>query len=187
MESLMIDMDDVIVRGGFLYLINEYLGTSYIEEDIKGYYMQDMIPEEAKADFWNWFFSGKNMYDHCEMLPNAYEVIEELNKVYKICISTAYIFPERPRESGKVLIQKFNYLMDNLPFLTPQNYAFIMDKSLINCKIKIDDRIDNLAIAERKLMFTAYHNKDIENKFLQQRGVDRANDWLDVKKILLKK
>ena len=35
---LMIDMDDVLVEGGFLYLINEFLGTSYKESDFKDTY-----------------------------------------------------------------------------------------------------------------------------------------------------
>ena len=39
-----------------------------------------------------------------------------------------------------------------------------MDKSVLNCTIKIDDSIKNLIGAERKLLYTAYHNKNIEKK-----------------------
>ena len=62
MQRLMIDMDDVIVKGGFLYLINQYLGTNYKEEDFKDYYMQDIIPPHLRDDFWDNYFFIKNFY-----------------------------------------------------------------------------------------------------------------------------
>ncbi len=43
---IMFDMDDVLVSGGFLYLINSYLGTHYTESDFKTYYMQDIVPDK---------------------------------------------------------------------------------------------------------------------------------------------
>ena len=45
-RSIMVDMDEVITEGGFLYLINEYLGTNYTKEDVGGYYMQDLVPDK---------------------------------------------------------------------------------------------------------------------------------------------
>ncbi|MDD2409833.1 MAG: hypothetical protein PHD03_03850 [Bacilli bacterium] len=183
-QGLMIDMDDVIVKGGFLYLINQYLGTHYTEKDFKHFYMQDVIPD--KQDFFRYFLT-KNMYDYCEMNANAYKVIKELNDAFKIYIGTSYIFPEIPRESGIILVQKYNYLMDKLPFLTPNNFVFLVDKSVLNCEIRIDDKVDNLDGAERKLLYTAYHNRDISNKILQSQGIERAEDWLEVKKLLLKR
>lgn len=82
-KRLMIDMDDVIVKGGFLYLINEYLGTKYVEQDFINFYMQDVIPD--KQEFFRYFLT-KNMYDYCELNDYAYEVIKELNEFYKIYI-----------------------------------------------------------------------------------------------------
>ena len=35
-------MDDVICGGGFLKLVNDFLGTDYKEEDIHTYYMEDI-------------------------------------------------------------------------------------------------------------------------------------------------
>ena len=62
-KKIMIDMDDVITHGGFLHLINEFLGTSYKIDDFKDFYMQDMLPD--KEDFFKWFLT-KNQYDYCE-------------------------------------------------------------------------------------------------------------------------
>lgn len=183
-QRLMIDMDDVIVSGGFLYLINQYLGTHYTEADFKNFYMQDVIPD--KQDFFRYFLT-KNMYDYCEMNENADKVIKELNEVFKIYIGTSYFIPEIPRESGIILVQKYNFLMNSLPFLTAKNFVFLVDKSVLNCEIKIDDRTDNLDGAETKILYTAYHNKDISSVILQQQRIERAENWLDVKKMLLKR
>ena len=64
------------------------------------------------------------------------------------------------------------------------NYIFINNKSLLNCDIKIDDRLDNLQNAKIKLLFTAYHNKGLDDEYLHSLGVIRVNNWLEIKKIL---
>ena len=53
MKKIMIDMDDVICGGGFLALVNEFLGTAYREEDIKrGFHVSPngvtVVPKGAK-------------------------------------------------------------------------------------------------------------------------------------------
>ena len=183
-KRLMIDMDDVIVSGGLLYLINQYMGTHYTEDNFKNFYMQNIIPN--KKDFFKYFLT-KNMYDYCVLNENAYEVMEELNKIYKLYIGTSYIFPEIEKESGIILLHKYNYLIEKLPYLTPKNFVFLVDKSVLDCQIRIDDRTDNLDGAETKILYTAYHNKEMSNILLQEQGIERANNWLDVKKILIKK
>ena len=49
----------------------------------------------------------------------------------------------------------------------------------------IDDRISNLEGARTKLLFTAYHNKNISNTDLSQDGIIRVNNWYDIENILL--
>ena len=61
MKKLMIDMDDVICDGGFLTLVNQFLNTNYKIEDVKAYYIQDLIPKERMSE-WARFFQGKNIY-----------------------------------------------------------------------------------------------------------------------------
>lgn len=180
----MIDMDDVITKGGFLYLLNQYLHTNYQEKDFDGFYMQDILPN--KKAFFDWFFN-QNLYDYCTLLPNAYEVLEKLNKEYDIYIGTAYIFREIPEKCGIILQQKFNYLIETLPFIQPSQYIFLTNKSLLNCDIKIDDRIKNLKNAKRKLLFTAYHNQSLSKEDLDKQNVERVNDWKDIEKILIKR
>ena len=180
-RSIMVDMDEVITEGGFLYLINEYLGTNYTKEDVGGYYMQDLVPD--KDEFFKYFISN-NMYDYGILLPNVKDVLEELQKYYDIYIGTSYIIPELPRESSMILKYKHEFLYDNLPFIKPENYIFITNKSLLDCDIKIDDKLDNLKNAKIKLLFDSYHNKNLSDDYLKSVGVVRVHSWLEIKDIL---
>lgn len=98
MKKIMVDMDDVICNGGFLEIVNEFLGTNHKIEDVTTYYIQDLIPKEKYKE-WSEFFNIKNVYDYCEMLEDMYEVLEKLSKKYEIYITTAYIF----RDNEKIM------------------------------------------------------------------------------------
>ncbi len=181
-KTIMVDMDDVIVKGGFLYLINNFLGTNYTENDFTDFYMQDSIPN--KDEFFKYFLEN-NLYDHCEMLPDAYDVLKELNEHYDVFIGTSYIYKEIPNESGKILLQKYDYLLKHLPFINPYKYIFISNKNILKFDIKIDDKLDNLEGSDRKLLFSAYHNLNINDNDLGIQGIERVNDWQDIKDKLL--
>lgn len=185
MKKIMVDMDDVICDGGFLSLVNQFLKTNYKIEDIKTYYISDLIPKEKHQE-WAEFFNEKNVYDYCEMIEDTYEVLEKLSKKYEIYIATDYIFRDNKEYSANMLKNKFNWLYEKLPFIEPNNYVFTANKQIINCDIKIDDKLSNLkGNTETKMLFTAYHNKTIAEEELKQEGVIRVNGWKDVEKILL--
>ena len=77
-------------------------------------------------------------------------------------------------------------MYEKLYFIEPRNYIFTADKSIINCDIKIDDRIDNLDGAKTKILFTAWHNKNISKDELNNKGIKRANNWKEIENIFLK-
>lgn len=182
-KSIMVDMDEVITEGGFLYLINDFLGANYTKEDIKEYYMQDLVPD--KRAFFDYFIKH-NQYDYCKLLPDVGEVLKYLQDYYDIYIGTSYIIKEILQECGINLVHKHNYLYEKLPFISPENYIFISNKALLNCDVKIDDKLSNLENAKIKLLFTAYHNKDLDDAYLKSLGVIRVNNWLEIKDILVK-
>lgn len=184
--KMMVDMDDVICEGGFLYLLNDYLDTDYKREDFKNYYLQDVIPEKDRKDFLR-FLLDRNMYNYCELLPNCYDSLKELQDYYDIYVGTSYLIPGIIEECGVQLLYKHNYLVKNLPFISPSKYIFLECKTSLDHEIKIDDKINHLENAKIKLLFTASHNENIPNNELANKGIERMNGWLDIKKRLLRK
>lgn len=183
-KKLMVDMDDVICTGGFLYLINEYMGSNYTFDDFKEFRMQDIIPDKDK--FFEWFMT-KNVYDYCELNAGCYQVLEELNKEYELYIATDYVWPEISTKCGYILEQKFNFLQEKLPFINSRQYIFLVNKNVLDMDIRLDDKISNLDGSETKLLFSAYHNFGYSDDYLQSMGIERVDSWFDVRDKLLRK
>ena len=182
-KRIMVDMDDVITTGGFLHLINEYLKTNYTEDYFESFNMQDIVTN--KDEFFKWF-KTHNMYDYCSLTPNVYEVLEKLSKNYEIFIGTSYIIRDIIKDTAFLLPQKYEFLINTFPFINPNNIIFLGNKRVLNCDIKIDDRIDNLDGAKTKILFTAWHNKNISKDELNSKDIKRANNWKEIENIFLK-
>ena len=185
MKKIVIDLDDVITNcNGWLYAINKFLGTEYKEEDIKSYYIQDLVPKEKWEDYLK-FFITQNTYDHCQINENCVDVIKKLNEKYEIYICSAYVYRDDVMYSADALKYKFEFLIKNFPFINPERFVFLNNKHIIDCDIRIDDKLDNLENAKSKLLYTAYHNKNISNEDLEKQGVVRVNGWNEIKEVLL--
>ena len=76
--------------------------------------------------------------------------------------------------------------MEMLPFIKPEKYIFTTNKNIMNFDIRIDDKINNLDDSDTKLLFSAWHNRDIKKEELKERNVVRVDSWYDIEKILLK-
>lgn len=185
MEKLIVDMDDVITEKGFIRMINEFLKTNYTQEDAESYYINDLIPKD-RMDEWVKFYSKKNVYDYANIVEGAKETLERLNEKYDLYIATAYVFRDAPKVSGKTLNDKYNFLIKNFPFIDPHKFIFISNKELLEADIRIDDSPKKLiGEARLKLLFTAYHNKNMTEEELKENNFIRVNGWKEVEKILL--
>lgn len=183
MKSIMVDMDDVLTYGNFSKILEEYLGYRPDYEKIKTYYIQDILGDR-KADFFD-KFKDMNMYDEASLLDDCYDALKELSRYYKIYICTDYIWREIVPFAGNNLKNKYNFLYEKFDFIDPKNFIFVGDKSVVNCDIKIDDKITNIEGADTKLLFTAWHNKDLSDEYLKSEGIIRVDNWQDIKNILL--
>ncbi len=184
MKTLMVDMDNVITDGIFKDYIERFYKTKIDLTKIKDYnYVQKATQKDSK-NFWN-FVKEKNFYLEAPLLEDCYEVLEKLNEKYDIYIVTSYLWNESIDISGNNLKNKYNYLKETLPFIKPEKYIFTTNKKIMNFDIRIDDRLDNLSNSKNKLLFTAWHNKDLPDEKLQQLGVTRVNTWKDIENILI--
>lgn len=183
-ERIMIDLDDVICGEGFIFLINEYLGTNFRENDSTEFMLQNMVQVDKRKDCLKYVLDN-NLYNYVKIKEEAVRVIEKLNNRYDVYICSSYIIKEMGIENKVLPMQKFEWILNNLPFLTPSQIIFANNKQLLDMDVRIDDGIWNLNGNCRSLLFTAYHNKNITDEELNTKSVIRVNSWIEIEKILL--
>ena len=186
-KTIMIDMDEVIVVGRFSDFLIEFLGEVNFE-NLKTQNRQDLI--KGKEEEFKKIYKYKNLYkdiddNYIKPLPNCVDVIKRLNQEYEVYIVTSYIWKEDVIDAATNLKNKFEYLHYWLPFIDTNNFIFMTDKTKIHYDIGIDDRILNLESCNRKLLFTEFRNKKITKEELENIGIERVNNWLDVEKKIL--
>ena len=187
-KKILIDVDDCLCENNFIDEINKFLGTKYKINDFTEFYMDYVIgSEEKKKEFYNQV-KDKNLYENAKILPNAVSVLKKLNEVYDIYICSSCVWRGMERDSGIFFKQKFDFLSQHFPFLDPNKFIFTSTKNILTADIQIDDRIENLLGKTKvKIMFTAFHNKKIDDKELKKLRIVRANNWKQIGEMLLKK
>lgn len=61
------------------------------------------------------------------------------------------------------------------------------EKTKLKFDIGIDDRPSNLLNCDMKLLFTEFRNEKISKEELEEKGIIRVNNWLDIENLLIKK
>lgn len=187
MKKIMIDMDDVIVKLSQKVLegVNKITGENYSTDEIKTYYIQDLIPKE-KTNEWEEYLKTNNLYEGIEIKEGAVEAIQKIQEKYETYLGSAFIFKDMVEVSGVHLKNKYDFLVKNIPEIKPETFVFLSNKEVLDCDIKIDDRIDNLSgNAKLKILFSEYHNMDITDEELKEKNVIRAHSWKEIEEILL--
>ena len=190
-KVLLIDVDEVITFSDILDAINEFMNTDYSIDDFNTYFIdREVIPQDKILEY-NKYLVSRGFYKKPKVLPNAVEVIKELNEIYDVYICSSCINLIDVNSSGDIFKDKFDFLVKLLPFINPKHFIFTSSKHLIKADIIIDDLIDNLKNdIELKILFPSYHNKETSNEELDKFGIIRAgydwqNGWEEIKKILL--
>lgn len=189
MKRILIDVDDVICDNGFMYLVNDYLKTNYTLDDVKTYFVEDsLMNEEQKVGFYK-YLENKNAYLHSFIFDDAQEVLEQLNKEYDlyICSACAIDIPGLREASGMFYKFKYDFLIENFPFLNVNKFVFTGTKNIFNADVQIDDKLNHLeGNIETKLLFDAYHNRNLTKEYLDGLNVKRVHSWKEIADILLK-
>lgn len=180
-KSILLDVDEVICFSGYLDAVNDFLGTNYVIDDFNEYYIDSYVIPKERFDEFNLFLRDRNMYDNPVFIPGAIESIKRLSEVFDIYICSACINPFDSDNSGRLFVDKYNFLVKYLPFLDPNNFIFTGAKHLFKGDIQIDDRLPNLVNdTSVRILFPSYHNRDISDKVLNDNGVIRiGSSWKD--------
>ena len=182
MKRLMIDMDNCVTNAYFMEHINKFLGTNYKLDDQTDFYLQNLTGDRIN-EFWK-YMSNNNFYGDCPLIEGCYEALEILNKKYELYIVTAYLYDSEPDISGDNLKNKYDYLKKRLPFISPKQYIFISDKTLIHFDVGVDDKMNNLLNCDKKYLMNAWHNKNISNNKLSEEGIVRVSTWKEILELL---
>ena len=186
MKKIMIDLDETICSPSYLKEVNKYLNTNYKYEDISTYFVEDIIAEDKKQDFLDYFYQNVNAYDDAMILPDAIGVIEKLSHFYEIYIVSAFVDKRRIKESSIMAKYKYEWILKNMPFIDPKKIVLTGSKDIIMCDIKIDDKVSNLkGYGETKLLMDQLHNQKYSFEELTNMNIKRVYDWQQVEAILL--
>lgn len=174
MKRLIVDMDDVLAdtSSKILSIFNtinkqEILPSYFLENDFYGFVRQEKFSAYRHTLLEPGFFSD------LVVLPDAIDVMEDLNKKYDIYIvSAALEFPESLKE-------KYDWMKVHFPFIPWQKIVFCGDKSIVHGDIMIDDHARNFKnFNGEKLLFNAIHNIFVEGDF------KRVHAWKEIHKLL---
>jgi len=182
-KTIVLDFDNVICDDHYVNPLNNYLEatgrkplTNIYKHDGEGGYpnIQNFIDENDMKDFFK-FFQSNNTYKGAKPLPGAIKGVEKLCKHHNVFIVTA---STRTREHAREFLDKFNWMLDHMPFFDPKKIIMSNDKSIINADIIVDDRIRHLTENYKtKILFTAYHNTNIKQTELDKIGAIRISNW----------
>lgn len=188
-KSIMIDMDEVIVKCRFSDFLEDFLGDVDFSK-LTGFNRQELIKGREKE--FAEIYAKKSLYNNddgtfVEPMENCVQVIEKLSKVYDVYIETSYTWGGDVIDPAWNLKYKCDYLKHYFPFLSVNNFMFICDKSKIKFDVGIDDRVHNLVACDKKLLFTEFRNKNLADDELENLGISRVDNWLEIEKVLLPK
>jgi len=186
-KRIMIDLDDTIVKDPFLGLFNQFTNRNYKEEDFEGYYIEDNLNDEEVSKFQEFLRQHPDMYANSTLIDKAIEVTKKLAEVYEVFICSAYYSKFDDFYSAIKLDSKYRFICRELPFIKRENIVFASNKDIINCEIKIDDKVKNLkGSGDIKILLTQRHNLQFDEDYLKQYNIIRVNNWKEIESLLLK-
>ena len=77
-QIILFDLDDVLVKGGFLSIANQVFGDSKKEEEISSYYVEENfnVTDKQKEIFLD-ELTKRNVYEHAIIIDGAYDILKK--------------------------------------------------------------------------------------------------------------
>lgn len=169
-KRIAIDMDEVVADAlwKFEQLIERDYGKIFDRKAFSGGKIYDMFPDGQRDKVRGYLFD-KGFFIDLPVMENSQEVIRELSENFEIFFTTAAM------EFRHSLEDKYDWLLQNFPFVPWKNFVFCGDKSIIRADYMIDDHVHNLETFQGKgLLYTASHN-------INERRFTRVNNWLEIR------
>ncbi|MBR0403574.1 hypothetical protein IJI55_03455 [Candidatus Saccharibacteria bacterium] len=126
-----------------------------------------------------------NAYAGVALLPGCKDVLAKLNRKYDLYIVTSFLWKDHQESIGDNLKNKYEFLISELPFITPEQIIFTCHKNNMDFDVRIDDNPDNLENGKIKLLFDSPKNQSAHPEDLLRLRIIRVNNWREIDKTLV--
>lgn len=171
MKRIAVDMDEVITDAlsKHVRLYNHHFKKQVTIEDLVGLSLPQYA-EEHEREMVHQLVDTHDFFATMDILPGAIETLEALSHEYELFITTAAM------EVPNSFAAKYAWLLEFVPFISPANFVFCGDKSIVNADYLIDDNVRHFKrFCGTGLLFDAPHNRHVDYN-------PRMKNWNDIAK-----
>ncbi len=169
MQRIAVDIDEVLADalGELLARYNRERNTSVTRKDVEGKWLWQALPR-GDQKLIDSYLQSPDFFEDLPVVPGSQDVLLRMSRQYEIFIATAAMaFPNS-------FSSKYRWLRRHFDFLSPHNFVFCGDKSILQADFLIDDMPYNLATFRGQgILFTAPHNLGISE-------YRRVDNWQDI-------
>ena len=168
-----IDIDDILcdlVPTG-IKLYNAEMGKNIMLDDITSFHLHECL-DPQDADMILNIFEGQTIYNHLSPIPDAQWGLETLIKQgHHVFLATATPY--------RCFASKVDWVCKHFPCITPDDIVCVQDKSILNCDVMVDDKLDNLTknLCERIVLDYSW-NRDKNKDYVYD--ICRCYNWTDI-------
>ena len=169
MKRICVDMDEVMADtlAEHIRRYNQTFDEEVTTQDLAGKGLWEITPADRQQQL-RAFLDAEDFFEDLALMPGAQTVLEQLSARFEIYIATQAMAV--PNSLGS----KYRWLQRHFPFISPRQYIFCGDKSILRADYLIDDLPKNLLRFEGQgLLYTAPHN-------LTATGFLRVDNWQQV-------
>ena len=174
MKRIAVDMDEVLADALSEHLVryNRDHGESITKVELEGKWLWDIVSAD-RHDRLEAYLRSEDFFEDLPVVADSQRVLARLCEHYEIFIATAAM--EFPNSFGP----KYRWLRKNFPFLSPANFVFCGDKSILRADYLIDDTFRHFErFAGKGILFSAPHNAAVK-------GFHRVASWREVEDFFL--
>ena len=142
-------------------------------EDLEGKAIWDAVHSSRHAAI-EGYMRSEDFFAVLDVMPDAPRVVQALQSNFDVFIATAAM------EVPTSFTAKYDWLGRHFPFISPSNFVFCGDKSILNADYLIDDNPRQLQrFKGQGVLFHSHHNIHVT-------GFPRVKSWLEVEQMFLK-
>jgi 5'(3')-deoxyribonucleotidase len=173
MFRIAVDMDEVIADAMSEYLnrYNKRFGTEIQHADLHGKQFHEVIPPEHRQTVFG-MVNAHDFFANLAVMPGAQDSLRRLCSEHEVFITSAAMEVPASFEA------KYRWLLLHFPFISPMNFVFCGDKSIIRADYLIDDNPRHFKkFVGTGILFDAPHNREIK-------GYSRVHNWNEVEQFI---